>query len=171
MYVAPGYGRSYAAGYSSSGSAAGYVYAAVIALFSLIFMIGQFTFKMVKVEWTSRHSTKYSFGKLAFDESGITEDGITLFVSLLSFLCIMTAIAFLIVAFILTKKRPSTGVKFAAASMIPIIVGRLGLILEVIHLKDGSDSIHICGSVIFSLLFCTLLCIAAFILSSTVSNR
>lgn len=146
----------------------GWITAAVIAIFSIIFMIGQFSFKMIKIG-DDHHTMKYSFGELVSDFS---EDGMTLFITILSVLCIITSVAFLIVALVRAKNHPASCVRFAAASLLPTVVGRIGLIIEVIYLKNDffGDWFHLSGSVIFSMIFCIILYVVSLVLASSVSD-
>ncbi len=103
----------------------------------------------------------------------LDSDGMTLFIAILSVFCVMTSVAFLIVALVRAKNHPASCVRFAAASLLPTIVGRIGLIIEVVHLKSdswGGDYIHLSGSVIFSMIFCILLYVVSLVLASSVSD-
>lgn len=172
----PPYGGS---GYYSHMSSAGYsdrrtfgwITAAVIAIFSIIFMIGQFSFKMFKYG-ESDYTIKYSFGSFFSESEGLDGDEFTIFIAILSVLCIMTSVAFLIVALVRAKNHPASCVRFAAASLLPTVIGRIGLIIEVIYLKNDffGDWFHLSGSVIFSLIFCILLYIVSLVLASSVSD-
>lgn len=161
------YSHMPSAGYSDRRTF-GWITAAVIAIFSIIFMIGQFSFKMIKIG-DDHHTMKYSFGELVSDFS---EDGMTLFITILSVLCIITSVAFLIVALVRAKNHPASCVRFAAASLLPTVVGRIGLIIEVIYLKNDffGDWFHLSGSVIFSMIFCIILYVVSLVLASSVSN-
>lgn len=167
-YSAPGYRY---AGSSSGNKAAGWIEAAIIAIISIIFMIGQFSFNMIKFKY--HHTTeKYSFGYIAFKAEGVTEDAMTLIICILSILCIMTSVAFLIVALVRAKNHPASCCKFAAASLLPTIAARIGLIIEVVYLKSDlfSDYYHLSGSVIFSIIFCLLLYIAAIVVTDSITE-
>lgn len=170
-YGGPGYyNHMSSAGYSDRRTF-GWITAAVIAIFSIIFMIGQFSFKMLK--YGSDHvSRKYSFGELVSELGGFSEDGMTLFITILSVLCIITSVAFLIVALVRAKNHPASCVRFAAASLLPTVVGRIGLIIEVIYLKNDflGDWFHLSGSVVFSIIFCIILYIASLVAASTISD-
>lgn len=173
LYGGPGYySHMSSAGYSGRRTF-GWITAAVIALFSIIFMIGQFSFKMFKYG-SDDIFRKYSFGKMVSELLGdLDSDGMTLFIAILSVFCVMTSVAFLIVALVRAKNHPASCVRFAAASLLPTIVGRIGLIIEVVHLKSdswGGDYIHLSGSVIFSMIFCILLYVVSLVLASSVSD-
>lgn len=164
------YPNTPSAGYSDRRTF-GWITAVVIAIFSIIFMIGQFSFKMLK--YGSDHvSRKYSFGELVSEIGGFSEDGMTMFIAILSVFCIMVSITFLIVALVRAKNHPASCVRFAAASLLPTVVGRIGLIIEVIYLKNDffGDWFHLSGSVVFSIIFCILLYIVSLVLASSVSD-
>ena len=68
--------------------------------------------------------------------------------------------------------RRNKGFLYSACQITPTVVGRIGLIIEVIHLKNDwfGDYYHLSGSVIFSMIFCILLYIISLMLASSVSD-